>query len=123
MSNAEKRQHPRVFFSDDAGIIAYFEHKQGDGKPFPAFVMNMSAGGLGVSTHERLSGSVKQGDLLHLNYIKVKGSTSSIRGLPAKAQWVLEEPTNDKLVLGLEFYDVSTLMEGRLRQFLETAGK
>jgi len=116
----ENRQHQRVFFDEDAGVIAYFERNKGDGSPFPAHVMNMSAGGLGVSTREHISGSVKQGDTLHLNFIKKHDATSSVRGIQARIQWVLEEPTNDKLVLGLEFRGVDALMLGVIQKFIET---
>ena len=120
MNHAEKRQHPRTFFTEASGIIAHFEHKKGDGAPFPAYVMNMSASGIGVSTTERLSGTVSKGDELHLNFIKVKDSTSSVRGLPVKVQWVLEEPTNDNLVLGLEFFNVDPLMQSMVQGFIDS---
>ena len=119
MSNAEKRQHPRVFFNDNSDIVAHLERNKGDGNGFAAFIMNMSAGGIGFSTHERLSGALKQGDALYLNFIKQSGSTTPVRGISSRVQWVLEEPTSDKLVVGVEFILVDSLMEGVIQKFLD----
>ena len=121
MSNAEKRQHPRIFFSENSDIVAHLERSKGDGNGFAAFVMNMSVGGIGFSTHQRLSGTLKQHDTLYLNFIKQSGSTSPVRGISTKVQWVLEEPTSDKLVVGLEFTGVDSLMEGVIQNFLDNA--
>ena len=121
MSHAEKRQYPRVFFNENSDIVAHIERKKGDGEGFAAFVMNMSIGGMGISTHERISGVIKQGDTLHLNFIKQSGSTSPVRGIATHVQWVLEEPTSDKLVVGLEFTGVDSLMEGVVQNFLDNA--
>ena len=119
MSHAEKRQHPRVFFNETSDIVAHFERNKGDGEGFAAFVMNMSVGGIGISTRERTSGVIKQGDTLHLNFIKQGGSTSPVRGITSRVQWVLEEPTSDKLVVGLEFMLVDSLMGGVIQKFLD----
>jgi c-di-GMP-binding flagellar brake protein YcgR len=121
VSHAEHRQHPRVFFNDNSDIVAHIERTRGDGKGFAAFVMNMSVGGMGISTHERISGMLKQGDALHLNFIKQRGSTSPVRGIAAQVQWVLEEPTSDKLVIGLEFIGVDSLMASVIQKFLDNA--
>lgn len=121
MSHAEQRQHPRVFFNENSDIVAHLERNKGDGKGFAAFVMNMSVGGMGISTHERISGAIKKGDTLHLNFIKQGGSTSPVRGIASRVQWVLEEPTSDKLVVGLEFILIDSLMEGVIQKFLDNA--
>jgi len=121
VNDADKRLHPRAFFDEDAGITAYFERNRGDEKPFPSFVINMSVGGLGISTRERLSGKFAQGDIIHLNFIKNGSATTSIRGISCEVKWILEEPTNDKLVLGLEFRVLDGVMEGVIQQFIEAA--
>ena len=121
MSHAEKRHHTRVFFNENAGIVAHLERNKGDSKGFTAFVMNMSIGGIGISTHEGTSGALKQDDTLHLNFIRQKGATSPVRGIATQVQWVLEEPTSDKLIVGLEFILIDSLMESVIQKFLDNA--
>ena len=120
MTNAEHRQYPRVFLPADAGVTGHFEKHNGSLTKFPAVVMNLSQGGIGVATRQQLSGQVHMGDNLTLNMVKRKSSNTPIRGITTVVQWVLEEPASDKLVLGLEFSSIDPLMRGVIGNFMET---
>lgn len=118
MTGQDHRHHPRTFFEPDAGVRAEFDHSAGNRQPFPAVVMNISVGGIGIATRETLSGRLQKGDSLVLKRLKVRESNTAIRGLHCQVQWVLEEPGDDKRLLGLEFQTVDPLMLGVLRRFI-----
>jgi c-di-GMP-binding flagellar brake protein YcgR len=120
--NAEHRQYPRVFLPTNAGVTGHFEKYNGSLTKFPAVVMNLSQGGIGVATRRQLSGQVLNGDQLTLSVVKRNDSSTPIRGITTVVQWVLEEPTSDKLVLGLEFSGVDPLMRGVIGNFMEMVG-
>jgi c-di-GMP-binding flagellar brake protein YcgR len=122
VTNAEHRQYPRVFLPADAGVTGHFEKLNGSLTKFPAVVMNLSQGGIGVATRQQLSGQVQKGDHLTLSVIKRKDGFTPIRGIPTVVQWVLEEPASDKLVLGLEFSGIDPLMRGVIGNFMEMVG-
>ena len=119
MPNAEHRQYPRVFLPADAGVTGHFEKHNGSVVKFPAVVMNLSQGGIGVATRQQLSGPIRKGDQLTLSVVKRKDGSTPIRGIATVVQWVLEEPASDKLVLGLEFSGIDPIMRGVIGNFME----
>jgi len=123
MTDADHRQYPRVFLAADAGVTGHFEKHNGRLTKFPAVVMNLSQGGIGVATRRQLSGQVQKGEQLTLSMVKRKAGTTPIRGITTVVQWVLEEPASDKLVLGLEFSGIDPLMRGVIGNFMEMVGE
>ena len=120
MSHSDNRHFPRVFFLDEAHISGNFSHADSDDQPFPAIIVNMSEGGIGISTRSRFSGDLREGQRLQLDFIKVAGSTSPLRNILTRVQWVLEEPAGDKLIAGLDFRGIDELTRGLVRRFMQT---
>lgn len=119
MPHTDNRHFPRVFFPDEAHISGNFSHADSDDQPFPAIIVNMSEGGIGISTRSRFSGDLREGQRLQLDFIKVAGSTSPLRNILTRVQWVLEEIGSDKLIVGLEFRGIDELTRGLVRQLVE----
>ena len=129
MTHEVWRSSPRVFFSDDDAVIAYLETDGPSKKEFPATVMNMSEGGLGMAALPRSCGMLQTGDLLYLKSVKVKDPASTIRGIrtkggptvtgiKTKVRWVLEDSNSDRLTMGVEFLGIDVQIQGVIRQFL-----
>lgn len=116
---AEKRYHTRVFFSEDARISANFSHLDTEWPDFPAIVMNMSEGGIGVTTRARFSGNLSQGQRLQLTFVQVAGTQSRLTNLLTRVQWMVEEEMSDKLLLGLEFRGVDAVTRLLITRFME----
>jgi len=105
-SGKEKRQHKRVLFTVEDGIVGVFYPPGADNEPVTATVLNMSSGGVKLIFKSVLDNNIKEGDRLILSELRGAASSQVIVDIDTEVKWISDDELTEDIGLGVEFLDV-----------------
>ena len=105
-SGEEKRQHKRVLFTVEDGIVGVFYPPGVDNEPVTATVVNMSSGGVKLIFKSVLDNNIKEGDRLILSELRGAASSQVIVDIDTEVKWISDDELTEDIGLGVEFLNV-----------------
>ncbi|TFG94824.1 MAG: PilZ domain-containing protein [Calditrichales bacterium] len=105
-SPMDRRQHKRVLFTVEDGIVGLFNPPDNNSDKIEATVMDMSEGGLKLNFRSILKNSIKEGDRILLSAIRGSDSAQVVINVDSEVKWVSENQISDEIGLGIEFMSI-----------------
>ena len=109
----ERRQHQRVLFTVEDGIVGVFNPPGKEGEPVKASVMDISKGGVKLLFKPILKNRIMEGDRIILSEIKGHGSSPVIVNIDTEVKWISEDELSETIGIGVEFLN---LLENKQQQ-------
>jgi c-di-GMP-binding flagellar brake protein YcgR len=119
----EKRRFRRVVFSTDEGVVAVIRHPGMDDQLMASNIVNISEGGLQFIIKKDKKKRIKEGDILTLTRIKGKVDLEFTEDTEMEIRWILDLNYFDHVGVGCKFVDISGLLKGQIKKFVEMEGK
>ena len=117
----EKRRYTRIIFNERNRVqaLVVLPDQQEPEQAMPASVLNMSEGGMQISIERKKFRKMRQGDMVLLSGISGVFDLESLKNLPMKVIWAMDNEYLEHVLLGMSFPFLSEKEQGVLRTFVK----
>ena len=119
--DVEKRRYTRIVFNEKNRVqaVVTLPGQQEPGQAMPASVLNMSEGGMQISIERKRFWEMRQGDTVLLSSITGVSDLESLKGIPMKVIWVMDNEYLEHVLFGMSFSFLSEKEREGLRTFVK----
>ncbi|MCP4346645.1 MAG: PilZ domain-containing protein [Desulfobacterales bacterium] len=116
----ERRLSNRIFFSMKDGPVALFTLPEHNDETISATIMDLSAGGLGLSFRKEENIKIHEGDHLILTEIKNIVELEEVADIELKIRWLRNYDAFKHILFGCEFINISEPIREQIWQFVNS---
>ncbi|MCI5121198.1 MAG: PilZ domain-containing protein [Candidatus Electrothrix sp. AUS4] len=119
--DVEKRRYTRIVFNEKNRVqaVVTLPGQQEPEQAMPASVLNMSEGGMQISIERKRFWEMRQGDTVLLSSITGVSDLESLKGIPMKVIWAMDNEYLEHVLFGMSFSFLSEKEQGVLRTFVK----
>lgn len=116
----DNRQGLRIYFSAEDGVNGELKAEGNGNETFPARILNLSEGGIGLSLDAKTGRMLQKGDRLVLNGMSGIGGSLFTDAALLEVAWILNHEGFDHVGAGCSFILVSVPDMERIRTFIDS---
>ena len=116
----EKRRYTRIIFNERNKVqaLVVLPDQQEPEQAMPASVLNMSEGGMQISIERKKFRTMHRGDTVLLSGIRGVFDLESLKNLPMKVIWAMDNEYLEHILFGMSFSSLSEKEQGVLHTFV-----
>jgi c-di-GMP-binding flagellar brake protein YcgR len=115
----ERRQHKRLLFTVEDGVVGVISDPHGNEQEITANVLNLSEGGVYLTFRSILGNQIKEGDQLLLTEIKGSNSSQVVLNVDTEVKWISEDELSKEIGVGCEFLNILKDNKQELNEFVD----
>lgn len=116
----ERRVSSRIFFSMKDGPTALFTLPGLNDETITATIMDLSAGGLGLSLRKEENIKINEGDSVILTEIKNIEELEAVTNIEMEIRWLRNYEAFKHILFGCEFLNISEPVGEQIRKFVDS---
>ncbi len=116
----ERRLNNRIFFSMKDGPVALFSLPGLNDETISATIMDLSAGGLGLSFRKEENIKINEGDRVILTEIKNIEELDAVANIELEIRWLRNYDAFKHILFGCEFINISEPIREQIWQFVNS---
>jgi c-di-GMP-binding flagellar brake protein YcgR len=109
-----QRQHPRLLFSARDGVRATLAPQSHPADSFPARVLNISAGGMGLALPKDRPLVIQPGQYLMLRQMEGHPDWMFLQDIAMEIKWAMQNDYLVHMAFGCEFVDLSRTLQEKI---------
>jgi c-di-GMP-binding flagellar brake protein YcgR len=115
----DKRQHERIFFSEENQILVFLSLSNADEKTLTANILNISKGGLCLAFKDGDSHLFQIGSRLIMKGGKEGSSLQDISGIEMEIKWIYDGNALEHIGIGCKFINPPESFKAVVRQLID----